>query len=215
MAEKQIKAIIFDLDGVICHTDHYHFQAWNEIATELHIPFNEEINHRLRGVSRKESFEIILEKYSGTMSEEKKENYLTKKNEIYKRLLKNMSEKDVSDEVKETLEYLKKKGILLGIGSSSKNAKFILKQIGLFHMFDVICDGTMIEKSKPDPEVFLKAASMLGVLPEESAIVEDAKAGMIAGKQGGFYCIAISEATKCGLSHKSIQSFDAIKEIIS
>lgn len=215
MSEKQIKAIIFDLDGVICHTDHYHFQAWNEIAKELHIPFNEEINHRLRGVSRKESFEIILEKYNGTMSEDEKEKYLTKKNEIYKQLLKNMSEKDVSDEVKETLDYLKKQGILLGIGSSSKNAMFILKQIGLVDMFDAICDGTMIEKSKPDPEVFLKAANMLDVLPEESAIVEDAEAGIIAGKQGGFYCIAISEATKCGLSHKNIQSFEEIKEIIS
>ena len=122
------KAIIFDLDGVICHTDKYHYMAWKQIADELGIYFDETINNRLRGVSRMESFEIILERYDGTMKEEDKEAYTTKKNEVYKELLKNMSPADLTDEVKETLLALREKGLKLAIGSSSKNAGFILGQ---------------------------------------------------------------------------------------
>lgn len=114
------QAVIFDLDGVICSTDTYHYQAWKAIADELKIPFNETINHRLRGVSRMESFEIILEKYDKEMSREEKVSWTEKKNEIYKELLKNMSPADLSEEVKSTLDALREKGLLLAIGSSSK-----------------------------------------------------------------------------------------------
>ena len=123
---KKYNAVIFDLDGVICHTDKYHYQAWKAVADELGIYFDEEINNRLRGVSRMESFEIILERYEGEMSEEEKECWTTKKNDIYKELLKNMSPADLSAEVKETLDDLRANGYKLAIGSSSKNARFIL-----------------------------------------------------------------------------------------
>ena len=145
---KKYNAVIFDLDGVICHTDKYHYQAWKAVADELGIYFDEEINNRLRGVSRMESFEIILERYEGEMSEEEKECWTTKKNDIYKELLKNMSPADLSAEVKETLDDLRANGHKLAIGSSSKNARFILGQLGLGEYFDAISDGNNISKSK-------------------------------------------------------------------
>ncbi|CAG9703485.1 hypothetical protein CNEO_40658 [Clostridium neonatale] len=123
--------IIFDLDGVICHTDKYHYKAWKEVADELNIYFDEVINNRLRGVSRKESFDIILENYDGVLSDEEKLKYVNKKNEIYKVLLNDMSENDLSFEVRDTLHELKNKNIKMAIGSSSKNAKKILKKVGL------------------------------------------------------------------------------------
>ena len=153
------KAVIFDLDGVMRHTDMYHYQAWKQID-ELGIYFDEEINNRLRGVSRMESFEIILERYEGTMSLEDKVVYTTRKNEAYKELLKNMSPASIT-EVKETLDGLRAKGLKLAIGSSSKNAGFLLERLGLDGYFDAVSDGNNITRSKPDPEVFVKAAQLV------------------------------------------------------
>ena len=115
-------AVIFDLDGVICHTDHYHYMSWKQIANDLSIYFDENINNRLRGVSRMESLEIILEKYNGRLTNEEKMMYAEKKNNIYRSLLSEMSPADLSDDVRKTLVQLKKKGYKLAIGSSSKNA---------------------------------------------------------------------------------------------
>lgn len=161
-----IRAIIFDLDGVICFTDQYHYQAWKEMADAEGIYFDETINGRLRGVSRMESLDIILEKASREYTQEEKEQLAARKNESYVRLLEKMSPDDLSQEVKKTLEILRQRGYKLAIGSSSKNTKKILTQIGLNGYFDAISDGTNITKSKPDPEVFLKAAEMLGEKPE-------------------------------------------------
>jgi beta-phosphoglucomutase len=136
------QAIIFDLDGVICHTDQYHYLAWKQIADELEVYFDEQINNRLRGVSRRESLEIILEAYPGRLTEEEKTYYTEKKNGLYRSLLQNMSPADVTAEVRETLDQLRSQGILLAIGSSSKNAKSILKQIGLEDYFDTVLPVT-------------------------------------------------------------------------
>ena len=124
-------AVIFDLDGVICYTDEYHYQAWKAMADELGAYFDREINNRLRGVSRMASLEIVLETYDGELSQAEKEVLAEEKNERYKALLANMSPADLSDEVKRTLDTLRTRGYLLAIGSSSKNAPFILRQIGL------------------------------------------------------------------------------------
>ncbi|MCL2699977.1 MAG: beta-phosphoglucomutase, partial [Defluviitaleaceae bacterium] len=168
------KAIIFDLDGVICHTDKYHYAAWKTLADRLGIYFDDRINHRLRGVSRAESFEIILENYTGEMTVEEKLGYLDEKNALYRKLLGNMTPGDLSGEVSETLKSLRARGLKLAIGSSSKNAGYILKKIGLGDFFDALSDGNNITRSKPDPEVFLKAAEMLGVEPAACLVVEDA-----------------------------------------
>lgn len=158
----KLNAVIFDLDGVICFTDKYHFQAWKKLADEEGIYFDEEINDRLRGVSRMDSLDIILERAFREYTQEEKTQMAARKNESYVHLLDQMSPADLSVEVKDTLDELRKRGYKLAIGSSSKNTKKILKQIGLGDYFDAISDGTNITKSKPDPEVFLKAAEMLG-----------------------------------------------------
>lgn len=207
------KAVIFDLDGVICHTDKYHYQAWKQVADELGIYFDEKINNRLRGVSRMESFEIILERYDGVMTEEEKVSYTTKKNEIYKELLKNMSPADLSDEVKDTLDTLRARGLKLAVGSSSKNAGFILGQLGLGGYFDALSDGNNITHSKPDPEVFIKAAQFVGEAPEDCLVVEDAKAGLEAAIAGGMKCAAIGDATECGIADWNLKTFSDLKKL--
>lgn len=204
-------AVIFDLDGVICHTDKFHYEAWKKISDEIGVEFNSTINNKLRGVSRLESFEIILEKYNGIMSDEDKNYYLEKKNEIYKDLLKNMSKNDVSKEVKETLEELKKKRIKIAIGSSSKNARFILEKIGLLDIFDAISDGNNIKKSKPDPEVFLKAADLLKIDYNRCLVIEDAISGIEAAKNAGMDAAGIGDAKKTDLCDYRLDSiFDIV-----
>ena len=207
------KAVIFDLDGVICHTDMYHYQAWKQIADELGIYFDEEINNRLRGVSRMESFEIILERYEGTMSLEDKVVYTTRKNEAYKELLKNMSPADLSPEVKETLDGLRAKGLKLAIGSSSKNAGFILERLGLDGYFDAVSDGNNITRSKPDPEVFVQAAQLVGEASGDCLVVEDAKAGLEAAIGGGMDCAAMGDAVASGLATYDLTEFSDLLKI--
>ena len=211
---KQYKAIIFDLDGVICHTDKYHYLAWKALADKLGIYFDEEINNRLRGVSRMESLEIVLERYGGTLTEAEKQALAEEKNALYRELLKKMSAEDLSAEVKETLDTLRAGGRILAIGSSSKNTRFILERIGLDGYFDAISDGNNIANSKPDPEVFLKAAQFIGLPAEECLVVEDAKAGIVAAAAGGFDSAAIGDAVKCGLANYNMSTFSDLKEIV-
>lgn len=208
------KAVIFDLDGVNCHTDKYHYMAWKQVADELGIYFDEAINNRLRGVSRMDSFEIILERYDSVMSEEDKIRYITKKNEIYKGLLKNMSPADLSDEIKETLHTLREKGLKLAIGSSSKNAAFILGRLGLGDYFDAVSDGNNITYSKPDPEVFIKAAEFLEENARDCLVVEDAKVGLEAAIAGGMECAAIGDAVSSGLATWNLNTFCDLKTVV-
>jgi len=193
---ENIKGIIFDLDGVLVFTDHYHYLAWKEMADSINCYFDEIINNKLRGVSRMASLDIILKNYKGIpFTKEQKEELAFKKNEIYKKLLNKMSPADVTKDVRDTLIELRKRGYKLSLGSSSKNAKFILKQVDLIDYFDAISDGTNITNSKPDPEVFLKGASFLGLNPENCAVVEDAYAGIDAAKAGNMVAVAIGDAT--------------------
>lgn len=208
-----MKAIIFDLDGVICHTDEYHYQAWKAMADSMGIYFDREINNRLRGVSRMASLEIILEQYHGELSPAEKEALATQKNELYKESLKSMSSADLSEEVKTTLYALRDRGFKLAIGSSSKNTPFILRQLGLDGFFDAISDGNNIAHSKPDPEVFVKAAQMLCVAPEECLVVEDAVSGAIAGKRGGMKVACVGDASAEKAGDFNLTSFAELQEI--
>ena len=201
------KAIIFDLDGVICFTDKYHYQAWKEMADDIGVYFDESINNRLRGVSRMASLEIILERSEKIYSAEEKEALAAQKNDVYKKLLEQISPADLSEEVKDTLDELRNRGYKLAIGSSSKNTKMILGRLGLEGYFDAISDGTNIMRSKPDPEVFLMAAEFLGLKPADCLVVEDALAGIDAAVAGGFHGAGIGEAATHGKVTYPLKTF--------
>ena len=203
--------VIFDLDGVICFTDKYHYQAWKAVADKLGIYFDETINNRLRGVSRMDSLEIILERYDGQMTQAEKEALAEEKNNLYRQLLANMSPADLSAEVKETLDALRGMGLKLAIGSSSKNTKFILSRLGDY--FDAISDGTNITRSKPDPQVFLMAADFIDMKPADCLVVEDAKAGIQAAVSGGFDSAGLGEAADCGMATYAMKTFGDLKKI--
>lgn len=204
----KVSGLIFDLDGVLVFTDKFHYLAWKQIADENGIPFDEKINDRLRGVSRMQSLEIILEKYTGdALTQEQKTEMSERKNEIYRSYLHTLTPDDVSEEVRSTLLALRSKGYKLAVGSSSKNAGFILEQVALRDAFDALSDGNQITRSKPDPEVFLKAASFIGCKPDECAVVEDAEAGIDAAKDGGMTAVAIGNATAYGRSDVRLDTF--------
>lgn len=207
------QGIIFDLDGVICHTDKYHYQAWKKLADQLGVYFDETINNRLRGVSRMESLDIILEKYGRDLTDEEKLHCADEKNRYYRELLKEMNTGDLSDEVRDTLNQLRERGYKLAIGSSSKNAGFILERIGLKGFFDAVSDGNNITNSKPDPEVFLKAARFLGVEPEACLVVEDARAGLMAAVNGNMDCAAIGDAVNSELANYKLKTFGDLLNI--
>jgi beta-phosphoglucomutase len=208
------KAIIFDLDGVICHTDHYHYLAWKQLADKLGVYFDEVINNRLRGVSRMESLEIILEKWNGEpLTPQQKEELASEKNEVYKALLREMSTQDLTQEVKGTLDQLRAQGLKLAIGSSSKNARLILTQIGLANYFDAISDGNNITQSKPHPQVFLMAADYIDEEPKYCLVVEDAKAGIDAAVAAGMDSAAIGDAYGYTLATYSVSMFSELVEV--
>lgn len=211
----ELKGIIFDLDGVICFTDEYHYLAWKELADKLGIYFDREINNRLRGVSRMASLEIVLERYDGpTLSQDDKARLAEEKNACYRELLGKMSPADLSDEVKQTLDQLRQKGLKLAIGSSSKNAPFILERIGLAGYFDAISDGNNITRSKPDPEVFQLAAEYLGLDPSDCLVVEDAVAGAEAGHAAGMRVACLGDASAAGAGDYNLAAFRELMEIV-
>jgi len=212
--QMKVRGFIFDLDGVIVFTDKFNYQAWKRLADSMGIYFDEKINNRLRGVSRMDSLEIILEQYKGKpLSKKKKKELAEVKNKYYRELLNTMTPDDVTDEVRQTIDELRKRGYKLSIGSSSKNAKFILEKVNLLNAFDAISDGTNITKSKPDPEVFIKGAEYMGLAPEECAVIEDAYAGIDAAKASGMIAIAIGDATSYDKADERLTRFSELLSI--
>lgn len=211
----ELQGVIFDLDGVICSTDEYHYLAWKAMADGLGVYFDREINNRLRGVSRMDSLEIILERYSGpALSQEEKNTLADQKNELYRTLLGRMTPADLPAGVKETLDTLRARGLRLAIGSSSKNTPFILERIGLSRFFDAVADGNCITRSKPDPEVFLKAADFLGLPPSRCLVVEDAVAGAQAGHAGGFAVACVGDAAQAGAGDFNLTDIRQLIELV-
>lgn len=207
------KGVIFDLDGVICSTDKYHYLAWKAMADSIGVKFNRTINNRLRGVSRMASLDIILEKSTVLYSEKEKAALADKKNDLYKEYLKLLSGKDLPVDVKYTLDALRANNLKLAIGSSSRNAPFILERIGLRDFFDAVSDGNNIRNSKPDPEVFLKAAQFLGLDPKDCLVVEDAVSGAEAGHRGGFQVACVGDASEAGAGDFNMKSITELVEI--
>ncbi|WP_314587294.1 beta-phosphoglucomutase [Paenibacillus terrigena] len=208
-----IKAVIFDLDGVIVTTDQYHYLAWKYIADRLNIPFDEQANHALRGVSRMESLDIILRGApERTFSAEEKHALAKEKNEIYRAMLEQLSPSDVLPGVVETLDYLEACGVKTAIGSSSQNTPLILAKVGLTDRFAIIVDGNQITRSKPDPEVFTRAAERLGVDPSACLVVEDALAGVEAGVRAGMRVAAVDDARQ---SEQAAYRLETMNQLIT
>ena len=187
-----IKGIIFDLDGVLVSTDEMHYLAWKRLADELGITgFNREDNRRQRGVSRMASLEVVLEKSDKTYTDEEKVELAERKNGYYLELLKDMDNSAVLNGVYGALETLKRRNLLLAVGSASKNAPLILEKTGLLPYLNQVSCGLDTTKSKPDPEVFLVAARKLQLDPAQCLVVEDSAAGIEAAKAGGMRSLAV------------------------
>ena len=193
---EKILGVIFDLDGVIVSTDNCHYLAWKKMADEEGVPFDRTINERLRGVSRMESLEIILEKAEKAYTAEEKTELAARKNAYYVELIGSLTENDILPGALETINMLKARGIQVAIGSSSRNTPIILRQIGLSDAFDAVADGNAIKNSKPDPEVFLLAAKLLNLDPKNCLVVEDADAGIEAGLGGGMRTLGVGSASE-------------------
>ncbi len=189
-----IQAVIFDLDGVLVSTDECHYQAWREMAEGQGIPFDRKVNERLRGVSRMQSLDIILERAARAYSQEEKQALARQKNESYVRMIGRLDAGSLLPGAIETLASLRKREIPAAVGSSSRNARAILQQLGLEAYFRAVADGNDISRSKPDPEVFLVAAGKLGVLPERCLVVEDALSGVDAALGANMQVLAVGPA---------------------
>lgn len=190
-----IKAVIFDLDGVLVTTDELHYQAWRQLADEEGITgFTREDNLRQRGVSRMASLEVVLEKTDKEYSDEEKLALAERKNNIYVESLANLDKSAVLDGVFEFIAFFKEKNIKTAVGSASKNTPLILEKTGLAGLFDAVSCGLDTQKSKPDPEVFLIAADRLGVPYENCLVIEDSDAGVQAAKAGGMLALAVGAA---------------------
>ena len=189
-----IKGLIFDLDGVIVSTEHHHYLAWKAIANKLGVFFTSKENELLKGISRRESLLKILELGNLALDEDKISNLLLEKNEIYLNSISSLDNNSILLGVENLLQTAKEKKILLAIGSSSKNAKFILDKLKLSNYFDAIVDGSMVRKLKPDPQVFLMAAKMMQLSPKECVVFEDALSGVEAAKKGGFIVYGVGNS---------------------
>ena len=199
-----IKACIFDLDGVIVDTAHYHFLAWRRLAREIGIELTLADNERLKGVSRMRSLEIILELGGVTRSEHDKENMANKKNTWFVDYLERMAPEEIFPGVRPLIKNIREMGIKVALASSSKNAKTVIQLLHLHQDFDAVVDGTMITNSKPGPEIFLLAARKLGVDPKDCVVFEDAEAGVEAALAAGMKCVGIGSPIQLRQANKVI-----------
>ena len=209
------KAVIFDLDGVICATDRLQFQAWQTVAAPLGIVLSESVTDRLRGVSTEACLDIVLEGSGTICTSAERAALMEEKRSVYRELLHTLGPSDLGYEVHNTLNELRARGYRLALGSSSGEAGYILKRIGLDTFFDAVVTRADLTHAKPDPEVFLTAAARLGIPPEDCAVVEDAQAGIQAAKAGGMTALALfGSARACGLEDYNLDSFAGLLQIL-
>jgi beta-phosphoglucomutase len=198
MEKNKLKAIIFDLDGVITDSARYHYLAWKELADELHIPFDEEYNEKLKGISRMESLELILQnaKQKQSYSEQEKAQMTEQKNDNYKELIKQITPKDILPGIMNLLQETRAAGIKIALASVSKNAEFILKQLEIEAYFDYVADAASIPNSKPFPDIFLAGIKAFGLNAEDCVGVEDARAGVEAIHRAGMKAVGVGTANE-------------------
>jgi beta-phosphoglucomutase len=196
----RIKALLFDLDGVIVSTEKNHFEAWRETASKLGITFSEHDNEALKGVNRVDSLKQILKLGNKTVSSEEFESLLVFKNDMYLDSITALSKADLLPGVHSLLQQAKSMGVKIGLGSSSKNAPMILSRLGITDLFDAVIDGNGVKYPKPDPEVFLNGAKALALSPSDCLVFEDANSGVAAAKAGGFIAIGVGNPLLKGVA---------------
>ncbi|MGG3941080.1 beta-phosphoglucomutase [Peribacillus psychrosaccharolyticus] len=207
-----MKAVLFDLDGVITDTAIYHYQAWKEMASILGIDIDEEFNEHLKGVSRMDSLQLILEKggIGNRYSESEKVKMADDKNIVYKQMIEKVSPNDLLPGIKELLKDLKDKGVLLGLASASQNGPVILDRLEVTRYFDTIVNPAALRAGKPDPEIFVKGAQQLGVDPKDCVGVEDAAAGVQAINGAGMVSVAIGNQTTLAAANKVVPATEDV-----
>ncbi len=205
-----IKAIIFDLDGVLVSTDELHYRAWKALAGRLGVPFDRAKNDRCRGISRMASLDIVLEDASTAYTQAEREAFAAEKNETYRAMLASLTPADTLEGVLPTLAELRRRGYRLALASVSKNAPLILERTGLDRYLDAVADGNCITRSKPDPEVFLRAAEKLGMACESCAAMDDALAGIEAGRAAGMLTIGFGDSAKNKAGDLNLERFDEL-----
>ena len=194
----EIKACIFDLDGVIVDTAVYHYKAWKRLANELGFDLTEEQNEKLKGVSRVRSLELILQWGGVTKTKAEQEMLAARKNEWYVEMINRMTPDELLPGAKEFLIACREAGLKTALGSASKNSGTILDKVGIAGLFDAVIDGNSVSKPKPDPEVFLKGAEELGIAPLNCVVFEDAIAGVEAAKNGGMKAVGVGSPDVLG-----------------
>ncbi|MDZ7680559.1 MAG: beta-phosphoglucomutase [Fodinibius sp.] len=204
------KAWLFDLDGVIVETADLHYKAWKRLAESLDIPFGEEQNQALKGVSRRKSIEKILAMDDRTLPEDEIQKLMDRKNGWYQDAIADLTPDDILEGIPEFIETLQAMDVKLGIGSSSKNAPYILDYLGLTDTFEVVIDGNKVEHTKPDPEVFQRGAKALGAAADETIVFEDAASGVEAALAGGMTCVGVGSEEFLGDAHLVISDFKGL-----
>lgn len=211
--DSNLKGWIFDLDGVITDTARYHYLAWKKLADEEHLVFDEEINEKLRGVSRRASLGIILD--GRIFPEDKIEGMMSRKNAYYCEFLNDLSADSILPGIIPLLDYLKGERKKMAIGSASRNTEFILKHLGIGHYFDGVASGSFVVRAKPAPDVFIHAAGQLGLPVSRCLVVEDAEAGVKGAKEAGFRTIGIGPEERVGFADIRLDSTDEFIKLIS
>jgi beta-phosphoglucomutase len=199
VAVTALRAVVFDLDGVLTDTAEYHYLAWQELADAEELPFDRDANEALRGVSRADSLRLLLD--GREVDDATFERMMASKNARYVELLADMSPADLLPGAAELVDACRDAGLLVAIGSSSKNAPTVLDALGIAERFDAIADGTTVEVAKPAPDLFLAAAEMLGVAPDACAVIEDAAAGVDAALAAGMLAVGVGPESRVGHAH--------------
>lgn len=205
-----MRAAIFDLDGVVVFTDHYHFEAWKRMCQDQGWAFDASLNDQLRGVSRMESLQVILDHNGVTVDRATAERLAHQKNEYYKALLTEIDDSALVDGALDFIRALRERQIKISLGSASKNAPTVLERLGITPLFDAVVSGLDITRSKPDPQVFTIGAQRLGIPPAECVVFEDAASGVEAALAAGMHAVGFGDCETLRAADLCIASYDEI-----
>lgn len=209
--DEVIRAVIFDLEGVLVSTEKSHFRAWKQMTKEQGLPFDEEVFQKIRGSGRMDALDIILKTARRNYSPAEKFALTAHKNDLYMEEISQLTKEDMLPGALDTILSLREMGVKIGVASSSKNCVAILKKLGIWRMIDAVADGNDVVHPEPDPEVYLLCAAKLQVAPEKCLVVEDTLNGIAAANSAGMYTLAVGEAANdksAGMRAKDLEHFD-------